>query len=541
MEPQASREIEVLIRARYPVIYVVSWEELRVEIAIAEIAKNRRKRMYMWTTTEGLHAYGARAGDSDSQQPLVVLDRIMQSQEQALFVLKDFHPFLSDAQVVRKMRDLTNCLKLTLKTLILVSPTLQLPPELEKDVTVVDYELPTDADLGALLDSIVRSVGGKEGVDVALDEAKRDRIIKAARGLTLREAENVLARSLVEAKCFDTDIIIAEKQQIIRKTQILEYFHTTEDVTSVGGLDILKDWLQKRTRAWDERARRFGLPEPKGLLLLGVQGCGKSLTAKTVANLWRLPLIKLDVGKVFGGIVGQSEENMRKAIRIAESVAPCVLWVDEIEKGLAGTQSSAVSDAGTTARVFGTLVTWMQERTAPVFMVATANDITQLPPELLRKGRFDDIFFVDLPTLEERGEIMRIHIAKRQREPEDYDIESLARACEGFSGAEIEQAVISGMFDAFDRGDDLRTEDIMRAIETSIPLSATMGDHIAELRRWAKVRARAASSGEPVPIPEVPRSGLAGLIEHAAALLDRASGEALPAVYDGEPDGESAM
>ncbi len=514
----ATREIEILVRARYPIVYVVSWEESRVEQALAEIAQARRKRMYMWTTTQGLTAYGSRSTDPDSQRPLVALDRIMQSQEQALFVLKDFHPFLTDHQVIRKLRDLTHSLKLTLKTLILVCPILALPPELEKEITVVDFELPSREDLAALLERIRQSVAGKEGVNVDLTPEERERIVKAAQGLTLMEAENVLARSLVEAKRFDIDIITSEKQQIIRKTQILEYFDASQDVTDVGGLDILKDWLRKRTRAFGEAAREFGLPEPKGLLLLGVQGCGKSLTAKTIANLWRLPLLKLDVGKIFGGIVGSSEENIRKAIRIAESVSPCVLWIDEIEKGLSGTQSSGVSDAGTTARVFGTLITWLQEKTAPVFVVATANDISELPPELMRKGRFDDIFFVDLPTDAERREIVEIHLTRRSRDAETYDLAAIAEACEGFSGAEIEQAVVAGMYEAFDRGDSLRTEDILHAIRTSVPLSATMSHVIHELRTWARLRARPASSGEPVDIPEE-RSTMQALLD-AAELMD---------------------
>jgi SpoVK/Ycf46/Vps4 family AAA+-type ATPase len=500
----ASKEIEILVRARYPILYVVSWEESRVENALIEIAKRRRKRLYMWTATSGLYVHGAKSGDNDSRQPLVVLDRIMQSQEQALFVLKDFHPYLKDDQVIRKLRDLVYALKLTLKTLILVSPVLELPPEIEKEITVVDYELPSYDDLGALLDRIRSSVEGKEGLDVDLTPEDRDRVIRASQGLTLMEAENVLARSIVEAKKFDVNIIVSEKQQIIRKSQVLDYYHSSEEVDSVGGLDILKDWLGKRTNAFGDRARQFGLPEPKGLLLLGVQGCGKSLTAKAVANLWRLPLLKLDVGRIFAGLVGKSEENMRKAIRIAESVAPCVLWVDEIEKGLSGAQSSGASDAGTTARVFGTFLTWLQEKTAPVFVIATANDISQLPPELLRKGRFDDIFFVDLPTLEERIEILRIHLEIRGRDASRFDLTAVAEACVGFSGAEIEQVVVAGMYDAFDRAEELTEEDIIRACEDSIPLSATMSGKISSLRAWARLRARKASSGDAVQLPRLP-------------------------------------
>jgi len=403
---------------------------------------------------------------------------------------------------VRKLRDLSYALKASFKTLVLISPVLELPPELEKEVTVVDFALPGLEDLGRLLDELIRSLKGHENIDCELEPEERDRVLKAALGLTLGEAENVFAKSIVEHGCFDVDTILSEKQQIIRKTRVLEYFDTDCGVSDVGGLDLLKDWLAKRSEAFSERAREFGLPEPKGLLLLGVQGCGKSLTAKAVANLWKLPLLKLDVGKIFAGFVGSSEENMRKAIRIAESIAPCVLWIDEIEKGLSGTESSGISDAGTTARVFATLITWLQEKEKPVFVIATANDISQLPPELLRKGRFDDIFFVDLPSERERAEIFRIHLRRRGRDPEKFDIERLARETEGYSGAEIEQAVIGGLYEAFAAGRELRTEDILKVISQSVPLSATMPNSIAYIRSWARHRARPASSEEPPPLPQ---------------------------------------
>ena len=235
-------------------------------------------------------------------------------------------------------------------------------------------------------------------------------------GLTLSEAENVFAKCLVEKGGFDVDLIVAEKQQLIRKSGVLEYFDTQEQVADIGGMEVLKGWLNSRSPAFTEKAQRFGLPAPRGVLLLGVQGCGKSLTAKAVAQLWRLPLLRLDVGRIYSGIVGSSEQNIRRALQMAETVAPCVLWIDEIEKGLAGVQSSAMSDAGVTARIFGTINTWMQEKTKPVFVVATANDISQLPPELLRKGRFDEIFFVDLPAAEERKEIFEIHLRRRKRD-----------------------------------------------------------------------------------------------------------------------------
>jgi len=295
--------------------------------------------------------------------------------------------------------------------------------------------------------------------------------------------------------------VLDEKRQVIRKSGLLEYYPTEERLQNVGGLDALKTWLARRGAAFSEAARKFGLPEPKGLLLLGVQGCGKSLTAKAIAAQWGLPLLRLDMGRIFSGLVGSSEENLRRAIQVAESVAPVVLWIDEIEKGLAGMQSSGVSDGGVTARVMGTLLTWLQEKTAPVFVVATANRIEQLPPELLRKGRFDEIFFIDLPALPERREILEIHVRKRGRDPAAYDLDLLARRAEGFSGAELEQAVISGLYDAFAEGKELGQDHLERAVSDSLPLSTTMREDIERLRDWARTRTRAASHAAPEPVP----------------------------------------
>ncbi len=287
--------------------------------------------------------------------------------------------------------------------------------------------------------------------------------------------------------------VFAEKQQIIRKSGLLEYCSPEEDFSQVGGLAGLKDWLQKRAAAFTDEARAFGLPAPKGILLIGVQGCGKSLCAKAVASLWRLPLLRFDMGRMFGSYVGSSEDNVRKAFAVAESVAPAILWVDEIDKAFAGTRGSGANDSGTTARVFGTLLTWMSEKTAPVFVVATANDISGLPAELLRKGRLDEIFFVDLPGAEERAEIVRIHLAKRGRDPEAFAAQGLASACEGFSGAEIEEAVVSGLYEAFSEGSELTSEHIARSMNQTVPLARTMAEQMNELRSWTEGRARPAN------------------------------------------------
>jgi SpoVK/Ycf46/Vps4 family AAA+-type ATPase len=497
-------EIEVLIRARYPVIYVVTWEESRVEDAIAQIAAKRDKKIYTWSVCRGVVPFGTspqsqRNLDQKTCDPIVALNQVLDFVDPAVFIFKDFHPYLCDPGVVRKVREVAFYLKNSYKTLILVSPTLKLPLELEKEISVVDFGLPGREQMTQLLDRTVSEVNKNAGLNINLTDGAREVLVNAAMGLTINEAENVFAKTLVKTGGLsekDVPIILSEKEQIIRKSGMLEYYRATEQFSGVGGMEALKDWLRKRRSAFTTDARTFGLPNPKGVLLIGVQGCGKSLCAKALASLWRVPLLRLDLGKVFSSLVGSSEENVRQATRIAESVAPAILWIDEIEKAFAGTQSSSFSDAGTTSRVFGTFITWLQEKTAPVFVIATANNISQLPPELLRKGRFDDIFFIDLPGRADRIEILRIHIAKRGRSPELFDLEALAEAADGFSGAEIEEAVVAAMFDVFDKGGDLTTESLLASIQSTVPLSRTMKEEIDRLRDWARDRARPASAAQ---------------------------------------------
>ncbi len=511
-------ELNTLARAKYPIIYIVSWEERRIEDILRQVALERRKKLYEWTLTNGimpLDVVQTHPVDPATRDPLTALDFVAHSQEAAVFVLKDFHPFLDSERggpdhpvIVRRLRDITNQLKESRKTLVILSPILKFPPDLEKDITVLNYSLPTLDELELSLDRVVRSAREIAGVQLKMDDEERERVLNSARGLTCIEAENVFAKSLVMERRLDLSIIIAEKEQLISRSQILEYYETVEGFANVGGLGLVKQWLRKRGMAFSEKARRFGLPEPKGLLLLGVQGAGKSLLAKAVASQWQLPLLRLDLGRVFSELVGSSEQNIRTALLLAENVAPCVLWLDEIEKGLAGASGSGSSDAGTSARVFGSFLTWMQEKTSPVFVIGTANDISALPPEVLRKGRFDEIFFVDLPQLQERREIFAIHLARRGRDPLSFDLNELARASDGFSGAEIEQVIIDGLYDAFETERDLNSEDMLRNLQSTVPLSLTMEAKITALRQWARKHARPASEPPP-PQPVLPgRNGL---------------------------------
>lgn len=496
-------EIETLIRARYPILYILSSEEMRVQQLVADIARKRQKKLFEWSYSTGIVPAGTSIQSQKNRtpatkDPLAALDQVIEQVEPAIFIFKDFHPFLTknNFAITRKLKEIALHLKNSFKTIVLVSPVLEIPTELEKEITVLNYPLPTREDLSALLDRIIADVKQFKQVKIELDDAGRERLLQAALGLTLGEAENVFAKIIVKDERLsgeDVNEVFAEKQQIIRKSGLLEYYATDETFTNVGGMAVLKEWLGKRAVAFTAEARAFGLPAPKGILMLGVQGCGKSLCAKAVSNLWQLPLLRFDMGRMFGSLVGSSEENVRRAIAVAESVAPAILWVDEIDKAFAGSQGSGATDGGTTARVFGTFLTWLSEKTVPVFVVATANDISQLPPELLRKGRLDEIFFVDLPSRDERLEVFRIHITKRGRDAGQFDLAALADASANFSGAEIEEAINSALYDAFYARAELTTPQVLTALAQTVPLAKTMDEQINRLRSWAEGRARNAS------------------------------------------------
>ncbi|HEX8551784.1 MAG TPA: AAA family ATPase [Abditibacteriaceae bacterium] len=492
------REIDIHIRARYPIIFVVSYEETRVEDAIKTLV-NGQKVVLSWSATEPFGVTDgtpriALDGFSQAIEALnFILKKLRNESTRAVFLLKDFEPYFGNPVVERRLRDVVYALKRSYSTLIFLSPTLIIPPHLEKDIAVVDYDLPTFHDLGEILDELVSRVGTNPNVQIELDPSTRESLVKAAQGLTADEAANVFAKALVlnaKLDALDIGVVLSEKKQIIRKTGMLEFTEAQEHFSDIGGLDELKRWLDKRRNAFGERARDFGLPAPRGILLLGVPGCGKSLTAKAVGAAWKLPLLRFDVGSVFGKYVGESEANLRRALRAAEAVAPCVLWIDEMEKAFSVSRGD---DGGTTLRIFGAFLSWLQDKKAPVFVIGTANSVDQLPPELLRRGRLDEIFFVDLPGEAERRDIFGIHIAKRGRDVTQFDLAELATASDGFSGAEIEQAVAASLYDAFEQNRDISTADILSNLGHLVPLSRTMSEEIEGLREWASTRARPAS------------------------------------------------
>ena len=506
-----------LFKARFSFIYIPTWEEVRIVDLITKIANDvktiRTKRdVFIWSSTEGLkkNLKDGQESVNNGNQPIDALNFIDNYNNPAILILKDIHPLLgvngrnADYNLIRKIRDVAGSLKnaSVSKNVVIIAPSLVLPLELQKDITVVDFDLPTLDEIKALLDEMIE-MNENSGILIDLKEEEKEILCKAAQGLTLQEAENAFARAMVskgQLTVKELDVILDEKCQVIKKTGILEFIKSDFNMDDVGGLENLKKWLVKRNNSWLGKAQKdYNLPSPKGILITGVPGCGKSLTAKAMSALWQLPLLRLDVGKIFSGLVGSSEENMRKAIQTAEAVAPSILWIDEIEKGFGN--AGGEMDGGTSTRVFGTFLTWMSEKTKPVFVIATANNIHALPSEMLRKGRFDEIFFVDLPTKTERKVIFKLHLEKRLNGSLSKDfkitdtlLNKLADLTEGFVGAEIEQVVIAALFEAFSENRALEEDDLYKVIKNTVPLSTTQAEQILAIRDWANERAVAATA-----------------------------------------------
>jgi len=511
-ENDVNKEIYILVQAHYPIIYLISWEEERILKELSKISKKGGEKLIIWSYSSGfVDENNKTIGEGNIVDPVDALNYVLKNQDESvIYVFLDFHNFMMRGNpkvdptiIIRKLRDIAKFLPNTMSSLILLSPILELPTELEKDVAVIDYPLPDLNILNSVLDDIEDKCRSNPSITIALQKEEREELLKAALGLTFSEVNNVFSKVIVKDGKLDAqDIsgILDEKRQLTKKGGILEYINVEENVkeglNSVGGLNSLKQWFKERSLGFSEEARKFPLKAPKGVLLTGVPGCGKSMCAKALARDWKKPLLKFDVGSVFGKYVGESEFNIRKAIKIAEAIAPCILWIDEIEKGFAGAQGEG--DSGTSARVFGTFLTWMQDKKSEVFVFATANDISRLPPEFLRKGRFDEIFFVDLPILEEREEIFKKHLKDRENKEkgrllENFDIKFLAEKSEGYSGAEIEEAIESALYRVFSEGRELIVQDIIKSLEETRPISVVMKERILTIRRWAKDHARYAS------------------------------------------------
>jgi SpoVK/Ycf46/Vps4 family AAA+-type ATPase len=487
-----SKELSLLLRACYPLIYIPTTEEERLEKAIAETIKNMSNRnLYIWDFVDG---YGDNPNNQGfgKRNPLQALEFIEKLPHQVggVFILRDFTRFLEDISISRKLRNLARSLKSQAKNIVIIAPQVAIPEELSELFTVLDFPLPSQTEIKQEISRLLSATGQP------LQEQLIDDLVRSAQGLSMERIRRVLTRAIADhgkLEAEDVELILEEKRQSIRQTQILDFYPATEEISDIGGLDNLKDWLLRRGGAFSEQARAYGLPNPRGLLLVGIQGTGKSLTAKAIAHNWHLPLLRLDVGRLFAGLVGESESRTRQMINLAEALAPCVLWIDEIDKAFAG--ASSKGDGGTTSRVFGTFITWLAEKRSSVFVVATANNIQSLPPEMLRKGRFDEIFFVGLPSQAERAAIFEVHLSKlRPHNLPNYDLKRLAYETPEFSGAEIEQTLIEAMHIGFSQNRDFTNEDILEAASQIVPLAKTAQEQIQFLQDWAAAgKARLAS------------------------------------------------
>lgn len=496
---QTERDLTALLKARNTLLWIVTREEKRVEGTIIEAAAAAKYETRLWDVADGLvDASGDQVGGRNTRDPNAMLATIPAGDGRFVYVLRDMHKWL-DGVVLRKVRNLARSLQSTprqnARAMVILTPSAEVPPELAGHATVIDFPLPERPEIARILDSVMGALPDELREAAGVVNGARDASIDAAVGLTAEEASNCYAKSLVTSRTIDPSIVADEKKRIIAREKVLTWSDPDpRGLDAVGGLDNLKSWLTTRRVALSQRARDFGLPAPKGVMLVGVPGCGKSLTAKAVAAAWELPLLRLDMGALKSKWVGESEGNIRRALQVAETVAPCVLWLDEIEKALSGSSSGA-ADGGVSSDALGTVLNWMQERVGSVFVVATANDVSQLPPELLRKGRFDDLFFVDLPNAEERAEIIRATLGQYGRDLDDQTIETVVAVTEDYTGAELAALVPDALFAAFaDDEREITGDDLVAAAGTVAPLARTAAEKIEALRKWAVGRTRPATS-----------------------------------------------
>jgi SpoVK/Ycf46/Vps4 family AAA+-type ATPase len=491
-------ELALFLKARYPIIYIVTVEEDRVEYIIRKNVKtNLNRSIYSWDFVDGYtnNPNNEGFGKRNPLQALELVERL-NSETPALFLLKDFNRFLTDLSISRKLRNISRILKLQPKTIIIIGSDLTIPKELQELVTVLQFQLPLEEEINQELTRLIQSL------NIQIDAELFENLTRACQGLSLERIRRVLSKIIATYKTINANsiaILLSEKKQIISQTEILEYCSVNEKIANLGGLNNLKDWLNKRKTAFSIQASNYGLPTPRGLLLIGIQGTGKSLTAKAIANDWQLPLLKLDVGKLFGGIVGESESRLRQMINVAETISPCILWIDEIDKAFTNTESRG--DSGTSNRILATFISWLSEKTKPVFVISTANNIDLLPLEIIRKGRFDEIFFLDLPKLDEREEIFKIHLQEfRPNSWKSFDIQKLAQLSESFSGAEIRQSIIEGMYQAFYEKREVTTEDISFALKEFVPLANLESKQMTKLQNWAASGQIRLASSKPIYI-----------------------------------------
>ncbi|MGB9071026.1 MAG: AAA family ATPase [Terriglobales bacterium] len=566
----ALERLKVLINSSTPIVVMETVEELRAVSLVRTACSQLNLAVFEWTIADGLvrsgssvagvgpglgpgqggsetcpHTFSAtpqatakptglaravlsaagsdtglapKAAIYNTADPVQALANMESMTVEAAFILKDFHRHMDNPVIVRRLRDVGQKFSANRRTLVLTAPSIEMPPELASLVEFLDLPLPDPARLREIIRETYTRMSGTHTLKLQLDADGVDAMAANLRGLTEEEAERAISQSIVAryalAPACVTDVLEAKKA-LLKRSQMLEFVDATDSMASVGGLENLKHWLAQRRGAWEDHARQFGLDPPKGVIILGVQGCGKSLCARSVAGEWKLPLVKFDTAAVYDKYIGETEKRIQKVFKVAEGLAPCVLWIDELEKVFAGSgPDSASADAGVSSRLLASFLSWMQERKSPVFVAATCNNVTVLPPELIRKGRFDELFFVDLPNAAERRQIFQIQLTRRKRNPADYDLDRVAAAAKGFSGAEIESAVQGAMYAAFSRDgvspvspvanlvspnapkQELTTDDLLAALSSTVPLSTTRAEEIAQLRAWAKERAVWASVAE---------------------------------------------
>ena len=490
--------------ANYPILSMTTPEEARAELLLIRTAEATKRNLYVWSVTRGLREFvkgGYKASSTEFLDPQIPLKAVQDKdlvKDRSILVLMDFNPYLKDPLVIRLLRDATGVCKDRLITIVLLGPALDLPIDLQREISAVDLELPGEKEIEQLIEATHAANSSRKDLHLPQGEAL-NRVIEAAKGLTTTEIENALALSIVTTRQLTPKVIAEEKARVIKISGALEVLKPLEGgLDMVGGLAGIKDWVVTRGRAFSAEAKAYGLHTPKGVLIVGIPGTGKSLSAKAAGAALGLPTLRLDIGSLFGSLVGDSEANTRSALKTVDAVAPCVLMIDELEKAFAGSAAGASHDSGVSSRVLGTFLGWLQDHESPVFLFATANNVSALPPELLRRGRWDTMMFADLPGPADREAIFRIHLIKRKRNPGKYDPTALALASSGYSGAEIEQAITDAMFLAFsDGGREFDTRDIVNALVAAVPLSKTMAEQITAMREWAKTRCTSASGMYP--------------------------------------------
>jgi hypothetical protein len=522
--PDPLARLKVLLDSSTPIVAIESVEEVRAVRLVRAACAALNLATFEWTIASGLvrcgsdvgevvpegraistSAYGAAAQEAlvnskaiyNSQEPAQMLGNLEGISVGAAFILKDLHRHMGEPVVVRRLRDVGQKFSENRRTIVLTSPKIEIPAELQGLVEFLQLPLPDRRRLRQIIDETVARISKNHALQRKLDAQGYDAVVESLRGLTEEEAERALSQALVARYGLCPEIaedVHETKKGLLRRSEMLEFVEAGDALAGVGGMDNLKRWLAQRRGSWEDAAREFGLEAPHGVIILGVQGCGKSLCARAVAGEWSLPLVKFDTAAIYDKYIGETEKRIRKVFEVAEGLAPCVLWIDELEKVFAGSgPDSASVDAGVSSRLLASFLSWMQDRKTPVFVAATCNNVSALPPELIRKGRFDELFFVDLPNQAEREQIFSIQLKKRKRNPAEFDLQTVATAAKGFSGAEIDAAVQSSMYAAYSSKKDVSTQAVLDALRATVPLSTTRAEEIEALRQWARTRAVPAS------------------------------------------------